>query len=82
MVATFLVIATPVVLAITTLAPLESAPRGGRTTIVEELAPDNGASVVNGEPTSDPQAGGRRNRRNRDRGQQETPGSDVATPVP
>ena len=80
--ATLLVIATPIVLAVTTLAPLESAPRGNRATIVEEAAPDGGTTVNTGEPTGEQQSGGRRNRRNRDRGQQETPAPELATPAP
>lgn len=81
-VATLLVIATPIVLAVTTLAPLESAPRSGRTPIVEEAAPDAGTSVNSAEPSGEPQQGGRRNRRNRDRVQQETPQPELATPAP
>jgi hypothetical protein len=82
--ATLLVIATPIVLAATTLAPLESAPRGGRTTVVEEAAPADGTSVDTAEPSSDQQPGSRRNRRNRDRdkGQDEAADPELGTPAP
>jgi hypothetical protein len=81
-VATLLVIVAPIVLAVTTFAPLESAPRGGRTTIVEETAPDDGTSVNSEVQSGDQQRGGRRNLRNRDRDQEEATESNLATPDP
>lgn len=82
--ATLLVIATPVVLAATTLAPLESTPRSGRASVVDEAAPADAPIVDNTEPRGDQQSGGRRNRRNRDRdqGQEEAIEPELSTPAP
>lgn len=82
--ATLLVIAAPIVLAVTTLAPLESSPRGGRSVIVEETPPADGTSVDNGDQGNDQQRGGRRNRRNRDRAQDESDAVEtgLSTPEP
>jgi hypothetical protein len=83
-VATLLVIAAPIVLAVATLAPLESAPRGGRAPVLEEAAPVDRASVEDGTPSTDQQNGGRRSRRNRDRDQGENQSAEpeLVTPAP